>query len=288
MSSLADRLARARRTAEQAAVDPVETPAPQTDPPSGTQTGSRSDPLGDPLGELLTGPLDDPLGDPLVGEPPAGPPAPPVQPEASARAAAAAAAVTTSHPRPGTSSQPSAGMRRASATQHDRLEELKSNVHVELLKQLGPHLYDANMDQHELDQRVRAVLADVLSAQDHPLSSSDRAQVTQEISDDILGYGPIEPFLRDPDVVRGDGQRPRQHLAGEERPADACGRPVRGRGAPAAHHRQDRLPDRPPGRRVQPDGRRPPPRRQPRQRGRPARSPWTVQRSRSASSRPTP
>ena len=24
--------------------------------------------------------------------------------------------------------------------------------------------------------------------------------MTQEISDDILGYGPIEPFLRDPDV----------------------------------------------------------------------------------------
>ena len=73
-------------------------------------------------------------------------------------------------------------------------------MHVELLKQLGPHLYDADMDQDELDQRVRAVLADVLGSQDRPLSTSDRARVTQEISDDILGYGPIEPFLRDPDV----------------------------------------------------------------------------------------
>ena len=56
------------------------------------------------------------------------------------------------------------------------------------------------MDQDQLDQRVRAVLADVLSAQDRPLSSSDRQRVTQEISDDILGYGPIEPYLRDPEV----------------------------------------------------------------------------------------
>ncbi len=47
---------------------------------------------------------------------------------------------------------------------------------------------------------MRAVLAEVLGAQDRPLSSSDRARVTQEISDDILGYGPIEPYLRDPDV----------------------------------------------------------------------------------------
>ncbi|GAB2623059.1 CpaF family protein [Nocardioides ginkgobilobae] len=90
--------------------------------------------------------------------------------------------------------------RRLSAQAGDRIEELKSSVHSELLKQLGPHLYDADMDSDELDQRVRAVLADVLSAQDRPLSSSDRQRVTQEISDDILGYGPIEPFLRDPDV----------------------------------------------------------------------------------------
>ena len=44
------------------------------------------------------------------------------------------------------------------------------------------------------------MLAEVLAGLDRPLSSSDRARVTQEISDDILGYGPIEPYLRDPDV----------------------------------------------------------------------------------------
>ena len=42
------------------------------------------------------------------------------------------------------------------------------------------------------------------------------------------------------------------------------------RGAPAPHHRQDRRPGRPSRRRVQPDGRRPAARRQPRQRGHPA------------------
>ena len=90
--------------------------------------------------------------------------------------------------------------RLVASQQTDRIDELKASVHTELLKQLGPHLYDAEMDQHQLDQQVRTVLADVLSAQDRPLSSSDRARVTQEISDDILGYGPIEPFLRDVDV----------------------------------------------------------------------------------------
>ena len=91
--------------------------------------------------------------------------------------------------------------RRALANQEsDRIEELKTSVHAELLKELGPHLYDADMDQAELEQRVRTVLAEVLGAQDRPLSNSDRARVTQEISDDILGYGPIDPYLRDPEV----------------------------------------------------------------------------------------
>jgi pilus assembly protein CpaF len=89
--------------------------------------------------------------------------------------------------------------RRGSA-EYERLEELKHEVHSELLKQLGPQLYDANLDQADLDQRVRAVLAQLMSSQERPISNADRNRLTQEISDDILGYGPIEPFLRDVDV----------------------------------------------------------------------------------------
>ncbi len=89
---------------------------------------------------------------------------------------------------------------RRGTTEHERLEELKQDVHTELLKQLGPQLYDANLDQADLDQRVRAVLSQLMSSQDRPLSNSDRNRLTQEISDDILGYGPIEPFLRDESV----------------------------------------------------------------------------------------
>jgi pilus assembly protein CpaF len=91
------------------------------------------------------------------------------------------------------------GARRGSA-EHDRLEELKQDVHSELLKQLGPQLYDANLDQADLDQRVRTVLTQLMSSQERPISNADRNRLTQEISDDILGYGPIEPFLRDDSV----------------------------------------------------------------------------------------
>jgi pilus assembly protein CpaF len=89
--------------------------------------------------------------------------------------------------------------RRGSA-EHERLEELKQDVHTELLKQLGPQLYDSNLDQADLDARVRTVLSQLMSSQERPISNADRNRLTQEISDDILGYGPIEPFLRDDSV----------------------------------------------------------------------------------------
>jgi pilus assembly protein CpaF len=114
-------------------------------------------------------------------------------------------------PRGGSAGEEAARLRTAPVTptkvksrrgnaEHERLEELKQGVHTELLKQLGPQLYDANLDQAELDQRVRAVLSQLLSSQDRPISNADRNRLTQEISDDILGYGPIEPFLRDDEV----------------------------------------------------------------------------------------
>jgi pilus assembly protein CpaF len=82
----------------------------------------------------------------------------------------------------------------------DRFATLKARVHNTLLQQLGPKLYDADMPQTELEQMVRAALQEVMAEEDTPLTSADRSRLTQEISDDILGYGPIEPFLRDPDL----------------------------------------------------------------------------------------
>lgn len=215
MSTLADRLAAARRASGSPAGSSTTTSTTTTE----VAPGRTAEESGAPQPARHRGPVGGA-----------------VTPEASVQAAAAAAAssatagsaLTTRRPAPAEQPSVGAAARRTLASQQgDRIEELKSNVHVELLKQLGPHLYASDMDQDELDQRVRAVLAEVLGAQDRPLSSSDRARVTQEISDDILGYGPIEPYLRDPRRLGGHGQRPRLDLAGEGRPAGAGHGPVR-------------------------------------------------------------
>ena len=83
----------------------------------------------------------------------------------------------------------------------DPFAELKRTVHQALLDNLGPKLYDSRMAESELEQRVRSTLQEVLSQEDTPLTVSDRARISQDIADDILGYGPLEPYLRDPDIT---------------------------------------------------------------------------------------
>lgn len=167
MSSLSERLAAARAEAAQQGRHAAEVPEPEAH----VETGNPAPAAAPSLEKTPTGASSAATTGPL-----------------SARAAAA-----TAESRP-------ASRRTLAGQEVDRIEDLKSSVHAELLKQLGPHLYDAEMDQDELDQTVRSVLSEVLGAQDKPLSAADRARVTQEITDDILGYGPIDPYLRDPEV----------------------------------------------------------------------------------------
>jgi pilus assembly protein CpaF len=89
--------------------------------------------------------------------------------------------------------------RRAASA--DPYAELKASVHQSLLESLGPQLYDSRLSEEDLEAKVRVTLQDVLAQEETPLTVTDRARLAQEISDDILGYGPLEPFLRDPDVT---------------------------------------------------------------------------------------
>ncbi len=83
----------------------------------------------------------------------------------------------------------------------DPFADLKRKIHQSLLQALGPKLYDMNMTTEQLEFRVRQKLTDVLDEESTPLTAGDRQRLVAEITDDILGYGPIEPFLRDPTVT---------------------------------------------------------------------------------------
>jgi pilus assembly protein CpaF len=101
-----------------------------------------------------------------------------------------------------TTSRPaSAPVERRRHRVSDPFGELKRSVHQTLLDNLGPKLYDADLTPADLEKKVRQTLLDVLAQDETPLTATDRSRVAQEISDEILGYGPLEPYLQDPDVT---------------------------------------------------------------------------------------
>ena len=81
------------------------------------------------------------------------------------------------------------------------LDELRHKIHHVLIDELGPILYDKRISEEDLRRRVHEQLHAALAQERAPLSAADKAQLIQDVSDDILGYGPIDRLLKDDEVT---------------------------------------------------------------------------------------
>ncbi len=81
------------------------------------------------------------------------------------------------------------------------LDELRQKIHHHLIDELGPILYDKRLSEDDLRRRVHEQLHAALAQERAPLSAADKAQLIQDVSDDILGYGPIDRLLKDDEVT---------------------------------------------------------------------------------------
>src|SRR5579863_4841441 len=92
-----------------------------------------------------------------------------------------------------------AGSRNGDAPEdqeQDTFAELKDRVHMAVISELGPQLYNASVDDASLS---RLVVGDIRArlTQERGISIADRDRLVQEIADDTLGHGPIESLLQD-------------------------------------------------------------------------------------------
>jgi pilus assembly protein CpaF len=99
--------------------------------------------------------------------------------------------------RPGGAGQPVAA-RPAGGV--DPYAELKSRIHHACIAKLGPELFTKETTE-ELSDRVLHAVTEQLLLDRTPLTREERRQIVGEITDDILGYGPIEPLLKDDSVT---------------------------------------------------------------------------------------
>ena len=151
----------------------------------------------------------------------------------------------------------------------DAFSEIRNRIHGAVIAALGPRLSQTTVDQEALRTRVAATIRAELEAE-AGLARPDRDRLVGEITDEVLGHGPLERLLSDESIseimVNGHAEvwierNGRIELAPARFVDDI---------APAPDHQQDGRGGRPPHRRVVADGRRAAARRLARQRDHPA------------------
>lgn len=102
----------------------------------------------------------------------------------------------------GATAYPATGVLRELQSDVDSVNsaEFRTEVHEELKSQVGGQLYSGDLSQERLITAVYQAIGVVLDKTQIPLTVSDRANLVQEIVDDILGNGPLEQLLRDTEI----------------------------------------------------------------------------------------
>jgi len=82
----------------------------------------------------------------------------------------------------------------------DALADLKERTAQQLFERIGARINDSTLSEEKLHEYARAELLQIVTEEKVPLSAQERAMLIKEIGADVLGLGPLEALLDDPDV----------------------------------------------------------------------------------------
>jgi len=83
----------------------------------------------------------------------------------------------------------------------DPFTDLKSRAHDALFARLGSRLFDSSLSESQLRSHVVQEIGWIMEGEKAPLSAAERQRIVEEISDDVLGHGPIEKLIADATVT---------------------------------------------------------------------------------------
>lgn len=87
------------------------------------------------------------------------------------------------------------------APAHDALAKLKDRAGAILFERLGTRLLDASLTEDQLHSLVQEELVQVVEEEEVPLTKEERQRLIRGVSDDVLGYGPLQRLLDDEDIT---------------------------------------------------------------------------------------
>ncbi|MBN2247915.1 MAG: CpaF family protein [Coriobacteriia bacterium] len=80
-------------------------------------------------------------------------------------------------------------------------DEIERNIHYLLVEELGSRIDSTTEPDSVLRQQIERKLGELLAKETAPLSAADRREITGNVLDNILGYGPIQSLIDDPTVT---------------------------------------------------------------------------------------
>jgi pilus assembly protein CpaF len=86
-------------------------------------------------------------------------------------------------------------------TLRHELFEVRRRLHARVAQDLGPALYQQDLDPDRLANLVREKLTVLLREEGTPMSGEERKRLLSDIESDVMGHGPIDEFLSDPEVT---------------------------------------------------------------------------------------
>ena len=90
---------------------------------------------------------------------------------------------------------------RAQVGKFDALAGLKHRVKQELLDRIGSRQSDSSLSDVQLKDFATKELTRIVAEEQVPMSSEERIRLIRSVSDDVLGYGPLQELLDDDSVT---------------------------------------------------------------------------------------
>jgi pilus assembly protein CpaF len=81
------------------------------------------------------------------------------------------------------------------------LEDMRQKMHQFVIHELGPLLTDQRISEADLRRQVDEQLHKALTQERLALTAQERQHLVSSVTDDVLGYGPIDQLLRDESVT---------------------------------------------------------------------------------------
>jgi pilus assembly protein CpaF len=83
----------------------------------------------------------------------------------------------------------------------DQFAEVRERVHRVVIETLGTGLLANQADEEVIARELHGIVDSALAQEETPLSRADRDMLARQITDEVVGYGPISRFLKDETVT---------------------------------------------------------------------------------------